>query len=576
MTIITYNQRKAMIKNRLKRCKRFLIITLYHIFFSFIIFTSKNVRAQGFSIYNPAEISQPWVSKINPAVISSQYSRVSLGLKVFHFGFLPDKNLGLNESHINASFPFYLPIGIGCDLRYFSAGIYSEFEGSILLSKKIIEQFSIGVKIGLERIGFARQDFHIVDPNDPLLVGNLSKTCLNLGLGAYWNYGQWSFGIGIDHVNRPDIGFQTSAILPQEICVGIGYKFGKLMPTLLFQNYDKWVSYGLAVSMIHDRFGLIRFSFENTMPIKMEVQFNLSKDNSLQYGFDFPTKELSTVSIGSHEIIYNHILGRGPDIARPRVLISSNTMKIYEECVVRSMPDFLSTDLVENVDGLVPEYLEINRNFQNLLVIPTGVLNQYETKKIRHQRYSKLEKEIKQKLQQNPDLNLILQTDDKSLADARSLKRYLLLRGIPPSKDINITKLNSSGKPKLVGFLPGRQNVSHKRPICSIKTLEITLQVPGKTRRVKDWNLTIYNDQKNVIKTFSGEDKLPERLEWDWKDNWGELVAPGRYFCALTLQAMSGKKKISVSPLIKIMRLNRTVMLRFSMDSQSEIKNNNI
>jgi len=552
-----------------KRYRRVLITKIYHIFFPIIIFTSTNVRAQGFNIYNPAEISQPWVSEINPAVISSQYSRVSVGLKVFHYGFLPDKNLGLNESHINASFPFYLPLGVGCDLRYFSAGIYSELEASIMLSKKIIDQFSIGMKIGLERIGFARQDFNIVDANDPLLVGNLSKTSLNLGFGAYWNYGQWSFGFGIDHVNHPDIGFQTSAVLPRELYAGIGYKFSRFMPTLLFQNYDKWISYGLAVSMIHERFGLIRLSFENTMPIKMEVQFNLSKDNSLQYGLNLPTREINTVSIGSHEIVYNHILGRGPDIGHPKVLISSDTMKIYEECVVRSMSDGLSIDLLKNVDGLVPEYLEMNGNFRNLLVIPTGILNQYETKKIRYQRYTNLENEIKRRLQQNSNLNLILQTDDKSMTDARYLKRYLLLKGIIPSQNIHLAKMNSSGKPKLVGFLPGQHNVSHKKPICSIKTLEITLLVPGKIRHVRHWKLTIYNDHKKVIKTFNGRDKLPAGLEWDWKDKQGVLVAPGRYLCALTLQAMSGQKKISVSSPIQIMRLNRTVLLRFSLDAQS-------
>ncbi|UCE07228.1 MAG: type IX secretion system membrane protein PorP/SprF, partial [bacterium] len=557
------------IKNGLKRCKRFLIITIYHILFSFIVFISTNVRAQEFTIYNPVEISQPWVSEINPAVITSQYSRVSVGLKVFHFGFLPDKNLGLNESHINASFPFHLPIGIGCDLRYFSAGIYSELEGSILLSKKIIEQFSIGVKIGLERIGFGRQDFNIVDANDPLLVGNLSKTCLNLGLGAYWNYGQWSFGFGIDHVNRPDMGFQTNAILPQQICAGIGYKSGKFMPTLLFQIYDKWISYGLAVSMIHDRFGLIRLSFENTMPIKMEVQFNVSKDNSLQYGIDFPTKELRSVSVGSHEIVYNHILGRGPDIGQPRILISSDTMKIYEECVVRSMPDELSTDLVANVDGLIPEYLEVNRNLRNLLVVPTGVLNQYETDTIKCQRYINLGKLIAQRLQQNPGLNVILHTDDKSLADARTLKVYLLKKGIIPSQKINIAKLNSAGRPKLDGFVPGRQNVSYKKPVCSNKTLVITLPVTGRTRRVRDWNLTIINDRKEVIKTYNGKDKLPDRLEWDWNDQWGELVDPGRYLCFLSLRGTSGQKRISLSPPIQIERLHRTIMLRFSLDSQS-------
>jgi len=545
-------------------------LRIFLIFFYIRIFISVNVLAQGFNIYNPVEISQPWISEINPAIISSQYSRVSLGLKVFHLGFLPERNFGLNESHINVSFPYYLPFGIGCGLRYFSAGIYSRLAGSVMLSKEVIDRFSIGVKVGMERFSFIRQDFDIVDVNDPLLVGNLSKTCLNLGFGVYWNNSKWSVGLGIDRINHPDIGFQTSAILPQEMYAGVGYKFGNIMPVLLFHNDGNLSRYGFAVSFMNERFGLFRISFDSAMPFKIEAQLNLSKNNSLQYGLDLPTEELSTVSTGSHEIVYNHILGRGPDIAQPRVLISTDTMTIYKEFIVRSMPPELSVDLVENLDELIPEYLEVNGKYRNLLIVPSGFLNQNETRKSRLHRYVKLGREIKQRLLKNPKLNLILQTTDESIDDAKQLKHFLLQHGITPSQNVSIAKLNSSGtdKPKLVGFVPGQQKVSHKPPVCSIETLIISFFVPGKTRQVSNWKFIIYNDQKDVIKTFNGNDKLPKQLEWDWKNNQGELVTPGRYLCLLSLQAISGKKKFSVSQPIQIVRLNRTIELRFSQDPQ--------
>lgn len=558
-----------MIKKVLTPRKRSLNV-IYFILLFCCTFTSINSWAQGFNIYNPAEISQPWVSEINPSVISSQYSRVSIGLKVFHFGFLPNQNFEMRESHINASFPFYLPyeIGIGGDLRYFSAGIYSELSSSVMLSRKIKNNLSLGIKIGLDRFGFSKQDFNLVNANDPLLAGNLAKISFNFGFGAFWNPDHWSIGIGVDHVNRPDIGRQTSANLPQELCAAVGYKVGGIIPTLLLQHDGTYARYGLAVTVMHDRFGLFRFSFENTMPIKMEVQFNLSRDNSMQYGFDLPTEELSTVSMGSHEIVYNRILGRGPDIGQPKILISTDKMRIQEETIVRSMPPGLNQWQLENIDELVPGYLKANGNYRNLLIVPTGILNQYETETIRKQRYAKLSEEIKQKLQKNPELNLILQTDDQSLSDARALKQYLRRNGISSLKDIGIAKVSSSDKVKLDGFESGQQSKTREKPSCSVDKLAITFDLPGKVRKAKEWNLSIKNDKNEVVRTYKGKDKLPDQMEWDWKNEWGELVLPGQYSCSLTVKAMSGLEKSSKSLPINITRLNRSVDLRFTQESQ--------
>jgi len=557
----------AMREKVFKQQKRSPILIYLIIIVSSLIFFSAKNWAQGFNIYHPADISQPWVSAINPAVVSSQYTRASLGLKVFHYGFLQNQSLEIRESHINASFPFILPmdLGVGCDLRYFSAGIYSEISGSLMLSRRIQNNISLGIKIGFGRFGFARQDFNLVDANDPLLAGNLAKTSFNLGFGALWNPDRLAIGLGIDHLNRPNIGRQTNAILPQEISAAVGYKFGNIMPALLLHHDGNFARYGLAVSANHERFGLLRLAFENTMPIKIELQFNLSRDNSLQYGFDLPAEELSTVSLGSHELVYNRILGRGPDIGQPKMLLSTNEMQIREETIVRSMSPGLNQWQLGNIDELIPEYLATNGNSRNLLIVPTGALSQYETEPIRKQRYAKLVEEIRQKLQENPELNLILQTDDQSLADARGLKQYLYKNGI---KEIGIAKLQSSDKIKLEGFESGQQTRTRKNPSCSVDNLAISFDLPGKVRKVKDWKVTIKNDQEEIVRTYQGKDRLPDQMEWDWKNEWGELVLPGRYSCFLTVKSMTGVEKSSRSIPVNITRLNRSIYLRFSQESK--------
>lgn len=534
-----------------------------------LIFGSgERIVAQDFDISNAADVTHPWISDVNPAMVSFQYAQVALGLKVFHYGFLPDQSLGIQQTHINGSFPFYLPYGlaIGGDLRYFSAGIYSELSSAIMLSRKVLDRLAIGIKLGFGRYGFAKQDFKLVDANDPLLSGNLGKTVLNVGIGAFWNPGNWHVGLAFDHLNQPDIGRKTNANLPQELSAAVGYDLGKIMPTLLIQNDGNWVRFGAAISVNYQRFGLIRLSYENTMPFKIEAQFNLSRDNSLQYGFDLPQQDLSTVSMGSHELIFSHIFDRGPDIEQPKILMSSDTMKIYEETIVRYMEKEIAPNEIIGIPELAPEYLDATGKYRDLLIVPTGNLSQFETTSIRLKRYDRFAKEIQWRKRLNPGIQLILHADESTLSDARALKQYIVQKGITSPNEIGLAKLMSSGKAKLEGFEPGFQHVTRKSPVCSIEKLGITLLVPGKTRQVKDWEMKIVNSQNEVVKIFRGTDKLPEFLEWDWKNNWGEFVVPGKYVCSLHVLGMSGLEKTANSTPMSIIRLNRTISLRFGTE----------
>lgn len=552
-----------------RKFETFRIINWCSIILMILIFgIGDTLSAQGFEISNAADGTHPWSSDVNPAVVSFQYAQVALGLKIFHYGFLPDQNLGIQQTHINGSFPFYLPYGlaIGGDLRYFSAGIYSELNGAIMLSRKVLDRLAIGLKFGIGNYGFAKQDFKLVDANDPLLSGNLGKTVLNLGIGASWNPGNWHFGLAFDHLNQPDIGRKTNATLPQELSAAIAYDLGKIMPSLLIQNDGNWVRFGVAISAKYQQFGLIRLSYENTMPFKIEAQFKLSRDNSLQYGFDLPQQDLSTVSMGSHELIFSHIFDRGPDIGQPKILMSSDTMKIYEETIVRYMEKEIAPNEIIGIPELAPEYLEATGKYRDLLIVPAGNLSQFETPSIRLKRYDRFAKEIQWRIRQNPGIQLILHADEGTLSDARALKQYVVQKGIISLEEIGLAKLMSSGKARLEGFEPGFQQITRKNPLCSTEKLGITLMVPGKTRQVKGWEMKIVNGHNEVVKSYKGTDKLPDLLEWDWKNNWGELVAPGQYICSLDVIGMSGQQKTAKSTTVSIKRLNRTISLRFSTE----------
>lgn len=552
--------------------KFWLIVLL--VIFNYAIDTS-NLRSQSYGVISPADRFHPWISEINPAVISQQDARISLGLKVFQLGFLPKQSFGLKESHLNVSFPFYLPLGLGagCDLHHYSAGSYSEIIGSIQLSRQIFDRFSIGFKIGFIRYDFNRSNFVLVDQADPLLSGSLGKNSLNFGFGGFWNPGRWTLGLGVDHANRPDMGLQTQAQLPMEIYGAAGYQVGKFIPSVLIQRDDLKFRYGIALSVKHDRVGTLRFSYQNDMPIKIEAQLNFVMNSSLHYGFDFPSAELSTVSMGSHEVIFNYIFDREPDIAQPEIILSSNSLNIFEERVIRSLPADLIPGELESIADLAPVYLDTKARNQNILVIPTGALNQYETEELQRQRYAKLAKYILKSLSDNPDVKLILNANNGSLADARAFKDYLIQAGIIHSSKINIAKVNSAGGAQLTGFQPGQLTKMNLASTLSEEKMELRFLVPGKTRQVRDWKLTINDVHHNIVKTFSGKDQLIDRLEWDWKNEIGEVVAPGQYKCFLQVKAKSGKEKHALSLPVQITRVKRTIVLRFSQDLETHANN---
>jgi len=530
-------------------------------------------NAQTYDINNAIGKSHPWISDVNPAMVSFQYGQVSLGIRSFHIGFVPEQSFGINESHVSVSFPFLLPLelGLGADLRYYSAGIYSELNSSLLVSRKIASQLGVGVKVGLIRFGFSRDNFSEVHAHDPLLTGGLGKNGLNLGMGVFWNPGRLNIGLGVNHINQPDMGYHTTAPLLREISAAVGYSFGYITPTVLLQNDGINVHYGLAVSLQREGWGLVQLSFENTMPFKMEIQFSLSENNKLQYGLDLPRQNMAAVSMGSHEAIYTHIFDRGPEISEPELLLSTQHMQIYEEKVVRGMSADLYPSQLEHMTELAPEYLKTDGAFRNLLIVPTGPLSPFETPKIRQERHGKLGAEIRNKLKQHPGLSLILQTEESSMEDARALKAYLQKNGIASADRVGVASLNSTGTVSLTGFYSGQENQSRSKPRCSHEHLSISPMVSGRVRQVKEWTLEIKNSQQKTIRTLRGTEKLPEQLLWDWKDNWGELVPAGEYSCNFSITSMQGKAKASPLKKVTVTRINRTVVLQFKQEKNLQV-----
>lgn len=528
-------------------------------------FLSESV-AQNASLENVADWRRPWVSAINPATIPGQPARISLGLKAFQMGFLPDESLGLNESRMNVSLPFLLPfeLGLGCDLKYYRAGAYSELNGGLLLGRRVAGSLALGAKLGLVQIGFSRDNFNLVNPDDPLLRQALVKTSFDLGLGLHWKPGKFSLGAGLEHLNQPDIGIQHSVQLPLSVYGALGYQIGPVTPAFLFQHDGQISRVGMGLGFNHPRLGAVNLAYQTEMPFKIEVQFNLNPKHQLHYGVDLPAEEISAVSLGSHELIYTWVIGSGPEIGQPELIISANTLKIMDETIIRSLPADLSPADLARSDEVIPEFLQPESRLNNIVVINAGALSDSESIALRTERYVTLAKEIRDLVHQHPDLSVVIRANTHTLKDARTIRHFLETKKIVSTDRMKIAEFPESGAPDFAGFQAGKETVSQTQRRLSVENLVIRLEVPGKTRKLAHWTLSILNSKKQPVRLFTGKNRLPEELIWNWRNTSGELIDPGRYQCQLVLQSESGQNKRALSPVLQVTRRKRTATLKFS------------
>lgn len=526
--------------------------------------------AQDVRLRNTIDLSHPWASETNPALLSHQNRQIALGIKAFHYGFLQDNAMGLRESRINASFPFLLPfeLAVGGDIRYFSAGIFNELSTSLIFSKQVLNNLSLGINLGILSTGFSRENFKLLEIDDPLLQGELRSTHFTMGLGAFYQIARWSFGAGIEHFNQPDIGLQTEAILRRRYSGAIGYRFQYVTPALTAYDDGNIIHYGVSVAMNAERIGMIRLGYQNEIPFKLEVQVNLSKNNSLQYGMDLPGKDISMVSLGSHELVFSQILGRDPEMGQPELYISTAKMKIYEETFVRSMPANLSIQEINEMGEVLYEFTDSKINLANSIVVKSGALSMDETEELKLDRFTKIGKALQQALTNYPDFQVIIRTDNYTMRDAREMKQFLTEKALLPESQVRLAKFNSSRKSELDGFVPGKVAATKPKKRLSRKNLEILLKVESRKRKTEQWQFSVVNASGFAVKNIFGKEKLPEKIAWDWTDNSGQVISEGCYTCQLDVTLPGGKTYKSVSHPVQVDRLKRTIKLEFNSESK--------
>jgi hypothetical protein len=504
---------------------------------------------------------------VNPAVIPFQNSQIAFGIKILHWGFFQDQPFGLRENGFNISFPFLLPqqIGLGLDVRQFDASVYSELSASVLVGKEIHNRLAVGVKLGVEQRSFDRGKFNLVDPNDPLLqTGSLDQYKLNTGVGLFWNPGKFTSGIAVDHLNRSNIARDGKFLLPRELSGAMSYRLGFFVPSVIVHHDGLDWNVGFAIAAVKPRLGMLRLGYENTLPIKLEAEFNLSRNSKLNYAYDFATAGTRVASMGSHQVTFNHIFGRVPEIGAPVLFASTNVLNILIETITRSTPAQLPPEVLAAVTDLTPDYLAPALFLEDgNVVITAGKLHEGESAADTQNRYRAFANAIVGLLRDDYKRRIILRADPASAPDAAALESFLnKTLGLTFNDNIS-DNFHSIGRLALEDFKPGYRSVTRIEPRLSSERVIFDLRVPGQTRQTRSWLFRITGPSGKAVRAFSGKGSLPAALEWDWRNAKGRVVSPGIYQCRLILRSKRGKVHVSAPVRLAVYLTRRNVIMNF-------------
>ncbi len=527
----------------------------------------REATAQNQILANPTDLTHPWISNVNPAVIPFQNSQIALGIKILHWGFFQDQTFGLRENGFNISFPFLLPrqIGLGLDVRQFDASVYSELSASILVGKEIHDRLAVGVKLGVEQRSLDRGKFNLVDPNDPLLqTGSLDQYKLNTGAGLFWNPDKFTAGIAVDHLNRANVARDGKFLLPRELSAAMSYRLGFLTPSVIVHHDGLDWNAGFAIAAVKPRLGMLRLGYENTLPIKLEAEFNLSRKSKLGYAYDFATAGTRVASMGSHQVTFDYIFGRAPEIGIPVLFASTNALNILIETITRSTPVQLPPEVLAGITDLTPEHLAPAPFLEDgNVVITAGKLHEGESAADTQNRYHAFAVAIARLLREQPNSRIILRADAASAPDAEALERFLNKQlGLTFNDNIS-DKFHSTGRLALEDFKPGSRSITRKAPRLSSERVIFDLQVPGRTRHTRNWLFKIAGPSGKAVRVFSGKGNLPSALEWDWRNAKGRVISPGIYQCRLILRSRSGKVNVSAPVRLAVYLTRRQVIMNF-------------
>lgn len=540
-----------------------------------LLCTQLNLFAQRQTLLHPTEDSGLWLNSANPAAMSFHAGRLTAGTEILHAGFVPDRAFDLNEHRLHLSFPYCLPfeLALGFDLRSFNTPLYSELEAGMLFSRKILSRLSLGMKLGIESRSFDRSQFNLSDPNDPLLQGvGLRRSSTNFGAGIYWREGAWTAGASVHRLNQPNIAFAARALQPRLLALGMTYNFGLFAPSITWNDDGLQQRLGVNLAARVSNQSALRFGYERFGAVRLEAQFNFHRNAKLSYGVNLPAGEIAAASSGTHELAYEHILSREPEVETPLLSLSTDHMNITHARHKYVAENGAPLEVLKNLPGMSGEYVDPSKRLGDRIVVPLIGSHEQSSQALLYESYRALSRAAAALAHEHPHSMVTMRVaEGEGDAQARFFEKIFRQQWRGNARRLFVNRPKARNEIFLDGFRSGKSLTIAQEPALSHEHLAVSITTRGRRGAVEAWTLDILAPYAKPVKKFSGSGKLPALLVWNWRNENGELPTAGQYRCVLSLTGKSGKRYETIAD-FEVTTTQREVTVRIGKTPRANLQ----
>ena len=562
--------------------RHFLLIIV-----SFII-GSDCLFPQGLIDANPADLRHSNTLFVNPSVISFQNPYAVMGIRFFHIGLLEDDAYGLRHQSFGIAFPEIgvYDLGAGLSGQYFDTPIYDVGHFNLLVSRKILPNASVGIRLGTIMQSYNKDEFDLVDENDPVFASGTSKMALNVGLGfLYSPVSKLFIGLSVDHINQPNLSLIGDDIKqPLRADGGMAYDMGFIRPYIGFTYFrEEFIPHFHLESYVVD-WGSIRLGYMNRN-LQMEGELYIIGGTSLNYCYDYPISDLSGVTGGTHMLsLIFHFKG-GARLERMvleksgqpsttsrkpvEVLIDSevDTLNVVRKHIFRSFSPEITTEEIANLPVSLLGALDSTSNVtESLKPIPLEIAYQMPVEGFADSKnYTENLDSLCAILKRNKHLALNIIGSPNAVPQAQIIQKHIVdksrissdrIRFVSP---VNVTSRDDLIHAEKIGPnpIPPNTHVTVLTPGVN----RFLIQSNKMSRDTRDWKLVIRNSDGDIVKIIQGKDFLPEEIPWAWQADADVFQKPGNYFYRIKWRDSRGRLYQSRESTFWVRELHRRVSI---------------
>jgi len=553
-------------------------------------------NAQNLVIGNPAEEMDFKSAFVNPAVISFHDKYVAVGGKVFHLGFVEGETSPFRQGLVSLILPFGLnsQTGFGIQGQYFNTPLFSQSNISFVLSRRFRHNYSFGLKFNIFSKSFNRANFDLVDQDDPVFRNGTSQWAATFGAGFFmFPWPNLSVGIGIDHINRADISLNSDNVYqPMAGYIGAVVHVG-LLRASFSTTYEEGrflpkTSIGTGMSDL----GYFNVGF-NANAFEAEGQLRITGPLSLNYSYEYTLFDSEGFGQGSHQVTLIHRFGQQRDLPKfeipPQLLLSFqppdksyiSESKFYVLPTVEKL-EIIEKKLTRKIDTDVDPKALAQLSAFDLGILDAGQEEKalpFEKRPVDIARIPEVEdanlsenyqsfiKQVAEKLDGETDLQANIVTPKKSYMRAAGLKKYFLNDTLSAVNLRFVEPVYTSYEDSLLAETKiGTRGIRRREALTALSAASTTFQIipVSPALRAVSWQLIIQNSHKLAVKTFSGSGSPDAEVNWDWRDQKGELVQPGVYACYLEWQDEQGNYHQTEERFLTVQKIIRHITIEIS------------